>query len=79
MSALDQRSSAKKVAQDTKVQRKRTFRRDYAKAKGEVSEKNLTQAEKELFYHAKMKELKAFSNVECGNLRLPQTPFLKGL
>ena len=64
MSAFDQRSSAKKVAQDTKVQQKRTFRRDYAKAKGEVSEKNLTQAEKELFYHAKVKELKSF--FECG-------------
>ena len=60
MSALDQRSSAKKVAQDTKVQQKRTFHRDSAKAKGEVSEKNLTQAEKELFYHAKMKELNSF-------------------
>eukprot|EP00435_Cladocopium_sp_Y103_P010330 s1562_g2.t1 len=44
MSAYDQRSSAKKVAQDSKVQQKRSFRRDYAKAKGEVSEKNLTQA-----------------------------------
>ena len=64
MSALDQRSSAKKVAQDTKMQQKRTFRRDYAKAKGEISEKNLTQAEKEFFYHAKMKELKTF--FECG-------------
>ena len=45
------------------MQQKRTFRRDYAKAKGEISEKNLTQAEKELFYHAKIKELKSF--FEC--------------
>jgi len=64
MSALDQRSSAKNVAQDAKMQQKSTFCRNYAKAKGEVSEKNLTQAEKELFYHAKMKELKTF--LECG-------------
>jgi len=64
ISALNQRSNAKKVAQDTKMQQKRTFRRDYAKAKGEISEKNLTQAEKEFFYHAKMKELKTF--FECG-------------
>ena len=74
MSALDQRSSAKKVAQDTKVQQKRTFRRDYAKAKGEVSEKNLTQAEKELFYHAKIKELKSFFRMWsvgiCNHFRL---------
>ena len=46
------------------MQQKKAFRRDYAKAKAEVSEKNLTQAEKELFYHAKMKELKSF--FECG-------------
>ena len=50
MTACDQRSSAKKIAQDTKVQQKRAFCRDYDKAKGEVSEKNLTQAEKELSY-----------------------------
>ena len=57
-------TNAKKVAQDTKVQHKRTFRRDMAKNKGEISEKHLTQAEKDLFYHAKMKELKSF--FECG-------------
>ena len=50
MTACDQRSSAKKIAQDTKVQQKRAFCHDYDKAKGEVSEKNLTQAEKELSY-----------------------------
>ena len=53
-------SNAKKVAQDSKVQQKRQFRRDTAKNKGEVSEKNLSQAEKELFYQAKVKELKSF-------------------
>ena len=57
-------SNAKKIAQDSKVHQKRQFRRDTAKNKGEVSEKNLTQAEKELFYQAKVKELQSF--FECG-------------
>ena len=60
MTAQDQRSSAKKVAQDAKVQRKRVFRRDMAKNKGEISEKHLTAAEKELFLQAKVKELQSF-------------------
>ena len=60
MTAQDQRSSAKKVAQDAKVQQKRVFRRDMAKNKGEISEKHLTAAEKELFLQAKVKELQSF-------------------
>ena len=57
-------SNAKKVAQDSKLQQKRAFRRDISKNKGEVSERHLTQAEKDLFYQAKVKELKSF--FECG-------------
>ena len=60
MTAQDKRSSAKKVAQDAKVQQKRAFHRDMAKNKGEISEKHLTAAEKELFLQAKVKELQSF-------------------
>ena len=51
MTAQDQRSSAKKVAQD-------------AKNKSEISEKHLNAAEKELFYQAKVKELQSFFEPE---------------
>ena len=60
ITAQDQRSSAKNVAQDVKVQQKRVFRRDHAKNKGEISDKHLNSAEKELFYQAKVKELQSF-------------------
>ena len=57
--------TAKKMGQAAKNQAKRQYRRaDAAKTKGEVSEKHLSQAEKELFYQAKVKELKSF--FECG-------------
>ena len=57
--------SAKKIGQSAKTQAKRQFRRtEAAKNKGEVNEKHLSQAEKDLFYQAKVKELKSF--FECG-------------
>ena len=52
---------AKKVAQDVKSQQLRQQRRAMAaKAKGEINEKNLTAAEKEQFFQAKVKELRSF-------------------
>ena len=54
--------TAKKVVQAAKVQEKRYVRKE--KNKGEVSERNLTEEERHLFYLAKVKELKSF--FECG-------------
>ena len=59
--------NAKKVAQGVKNQHQRQQRRDglkQAKNKGEVVEKHLTQAEKDMFFQAKVKELRSF--FECG-------------
>ena len=77
--------SAKKMGQSAKNQAKRQYRRtEAAKNKGEVNEKHLSQAKKDLFYQAKVKELKPF--FECGawefsttDEAVPAHSFLKNL